>query len=152
MFYNSCKSSRVECSVLGQGQYAFADAYDFAYFLRHDLAKIFGICFPLLLLTDSMSLFHLLILKSTASIDKGLMIDVVALQETYGRNNITNVAWRQSQHNFADVFTKPGFSAPIESFKDFGSLDLHVSQRVVPFLSITIRSTATAVPETPLFE
>jgi hypothetical protein len=57
LYYSSHKSRRVTGSVLGGEAYAFADAFDQAFILRHDRQSIIKRKVPLTILTDSKSLF-----------------------------------------------------------------------------------------------
>lgn len=70
------------------------DAFYYAFPLRTDLADLFGLWIPLVLLKDSMSLFNQLIHTSTAGVyqqiecgtvttEKRLMIDIAALHEDF---------------------------------------------------------------------
>lgn len=70
-------------SVLGVELYAFAEALDHAFILRHDLADILKVWVQLVLLIDSMTLFHLLIHTSTVSTEKRLVIDISALHDAF---------------------------------------------------------------------
>ena len=55
--FASYKSKRSSRSVMGAEVLAFADAFDYAYLLRHDLTRIMNTELSLAVLTDSDSLF-----------------------------------------------------------------------------------------------
>ena len=74
MHYNSYKSKRVVRSVRGGEMYAFDDAFDAAFSIRHDLQRLLKKDVRLTLLTDSMSLFKVIV-NSTITTEKRLMID-----------------------------------------------------------------------------
>ena len=69
MHFSSHNSRRVVRSVLCGEVYAFADAFDYAYTLKHDLQTILDTTIPLHMITDSKSLFELNT-KSSMSLEK----------------------------------------------------------------------------------
>lgn len=87
---------------------ALAYAYDYAYLLSYDMAHIFRTWFPLILLTESMSLFNLLIHTSTVSTEKRLMINITTLRQAYERRDITDIGWLRSGGNVAYALMNPG--------------------------------------------
>lgn len=66
--------------VLGAEVYAFADAFDYSYTLKHDLEQILEQFTPLRMFTDSTSLFGV-ISKSSATAKKRLLIDITSVHE-----------------------------------------------------------------------
>lgn len=62
--YRSYKCKRVVRSVLGGETHAFADAFDASYAIRHDLQKIMLRNVPLCIVTDSDSLFKVIVQSS----------------------------------------------------------------------------------------
>ena len=115
MHYNSYKSKRVVRSVLGGDTYAFADAFDIAFHLRHDLKRLLQKEIKLTLLTDSMSLFKIII-NSTVTTEKRLMIDIAAVREAYERSDIDYVGWIPSTSNIANGLTKLGICSVLSEF------------------------------------
>ncbi len=101
--------------------YAFADAFDTAFILKHDLERIYHQHLPLVMLTDSKQMFDV-ITRASHTTEKRLMIDVAAAREAYNRHEISNVGLVQSEHNIADGLTKPGqcaaMSAMMKTAKD----------------------------------
>lgn len=116
LHYTSYKSKCVVRSTHGGDLYAWADGYDFAFLLRHNLATIFSKWFALILLTDGMSLCNLLIHTSTVSTEKRLMIDISDLREALEHKAITEIGWARSLHNGADAMNTPGNCASLDSF------------------------------------
>ena len=108
--YRSYKSRRKTRSVLGGEVLAFADAFDASYALRRDLEKMLGKAIPISVLTDSKSLFDI-ITKSSATLEKRLMIDVAAAREAYGKQELNDIGLISSENNPADAFTKGGLKA-----------------------------------------
>lgn len=117
-------------SVMGAEVLAFADGFDYAYLLRHDLQSVIGHSLPLAILTDSESLFKTIV-KSTTTTEKRLMIDIREAREAYGKQEISDVGWIRSEDNPADGLTKPAPCAALERLMDMGSLDTPVQQWVV---------------------
>lgn len=65
--FSSYKSQRVVRSVLGGELYALADAADLAFVLKRDLEAALAMEVPVVVLTDSFSLFNVLIRTSTGT-------------------------------------------------------------------------------------
>lgn len=62
--YFSYNSKRVVRSVLDGKTYAFVYGFDSVFMLRHDVEKMVGFKFPLTMLTDSESLFRIIVRSS----------------------------------------------------------------------------------------
>jgi hypothetical protein len=61
---------------------------------------------PLIIIcTDSYSLYECLVKLRTIK-EKRLMIDIIALRQSYERRELTEVQWINRQDNPADVMTK----------------------------------------------
>jgi hypothetical protein len=73
--------------------------------LKATLTKIFNAPIPLILATDSKSLYDCLVRLGT-TIEKRLMIDVMAVLQSYERRKITEVKWIHGSNNPADSMTK----------------------------------------------
>jgi hypothetical protein len=71
---------------------AFADGFDAAYSLKHDLQTILKQSVDILMYTDSMSLFDV-VTKSSTTAEKRLMIDLVVVREAYDRMEIAQFAF-----------------------------------------------------------
>ncbi len=78
--YRSYKCQRVTRPALASECHALADCFDFAMMMKHDLEALFRQVIPLQMMTDSKSLFDV-ILKSTKTAERRLMIDVAACRE-----------------------------------------------------------------------
>ena len=92
LHFASYKSQRVVRSILGGETYAFADGFDFAYLMRHDLQRMLKRKIPLTMITDSEQLFKVII-KSTTTTEKRLMIDVETARAAYNEGEISDVGW-----------------------------------------------------------
>lgn len=106
---SSTKCKRVTRSVLASEIYAFVMGFDMAIALATTLSMITGLMglprVPLVICTDSYSTYDLLVKLSTTS-EKRLMIDVMALRQSYERREIEEVRWIHGDDNPADAFTK----------------------------------------------
>jgi hypothetical protein len=67
--------------------------------------KILQVNLPLILCTDSKSLYDCLVRLGTTQ-EKRLMIDVMCLCQAYERRQITEVKWIDGEANPADAMTK----------------------------------------------
>ena len=82
LYWSSHKAKRVSRSVLGSETMAFADSVDMAFMIRHDIQKMMSIKIPILMFTDSLSLFDV-ITKASTTIEKRLMIDLEVVKKAY---------------------------------------------------------------------
>ncbi len=78
--------------------------------LKAILTKMFDVFISLILATDSKSLFDCLVRLET-TVEKRLMIDVMALRQSYERREITEVKWIDGSNNPADSMIKTGSKA-----------------------------------------
>ena len=65
---------------------------------------------PSIICTDSYSLYECLV-KLGMNKEKRLMINIVALRQSYERREITEIRWINGEDNPADAFTK-GITKP----------------------------------------
>jgi hypothetical protein len=105
LFWSSKKSKRITRSVLGSETMALADAFDKAFAIRHDMQDITRRSIPIVILTDSLSLFDVLTKSSTTS-EKRLMIDLAVTREAYKKREIETIGFVRTENNPADAFTK----------------------------------------------
>lgn len=84
---------------------AFADAFDLAYKIKCDLQNVLCQSIPLYIITDSLTLFDVLI-KSTITTEKRLMMDLQTVKDSYRKMKLNNVAFVQSESMLADSLTK----------------------------------------------
>ena len=60
---------------------------------------------PLIVCTDSLSLYECLV-KLGSTKEKRLMIDIIAIRESYERKEKTEIRWINGKDNSADAMTK----------------------------------------------
>jgi hypothetical protein len=72
---------------------------------------------PTVVYTDSYSLYECLVKLGTTK-EKRLMIDIMALRQSYERRELHEVRWIHGDDNLADAFTK---GTPNKSFERFVS-------------------------------
>ena len=128
--YSSHKSRRVTRSVLGGEVYAFADAFDFAFTLKHDLQVMLCQKIPLTILTDSNSLFDVITKSSTTS-ERRLMIDITAVRNAYNDQELSDVGFVRTKYNPADAFTKLGSCEALNTIIQTGICKLPIEQWVI---------------------
>jgi hypothetical protein len=103
--YFSVKSKRVCRSILAAELLALVEGFDVGFAIQDSLRRISGFAPPLVLYTDSQSLYHLAI-SLTRTTERRLMVDLALLREAYERRDITHFAWIPGHENPADGFTK----------------------------------------------
>jgi hypothetical protein len=107
--YSSTKSKRVTRSVLTLEVYGIVAGVDMAYAIATTLQIVF-VCLnlprvPTIIATDSYSLYECLVKLGTTK-EKRLMIDIIALHQSYECRELHEVRWIHGDDNPADAFTK----------------------------------------------
>ena len=82
-----------------------AHGFDIGVAIKATVDRILQIDLPLILVTDSKSLYDCLVRLGTTQ-EKRLMIDVMCLRQAYERRQITEVKWIDGDANPADAMTK----------------------------------------------
>jgi len=82
-----------------------AYGFDIAVAIKSTIDKILQIDLPLVLCTDSKSLYDCLVRLGTTQ-EKRLMIDVMCLRQAYERRQITDIKWIDGDANPTDAMTK----------------------------------------------
>eukprot|EP00171_Calliarthron_tuberculosum_P001031 IDg1031t1 len=106
LYWSSKKAKRVTRSVLASETMAFADAFDTAFILKHDLQRMINQSIPIIMITDSLSLFDV-ITKVSITAEKRLMIDLKIVRQSYASKEIEKVGFVRTLNNPADSLTKP---------------------------------------------
>jgi hypothetical protein len=112
--WSSIKCKRVTRSVLASELYAMAHGFDMAAALKSTVERILPIELPLIVCTDSKSLYDCLVKLGTTR-ERRLMVDLLCLRQSYERRHIAEVIWVSGGSNPADAMTK---SKPCPALKD----------------------------------
>lgn len=126
---SSTKIKRVTRSALASEVYGMADSSDMAIALsttlnrmmkEHNLPRI-----PIILCTDSYSLYECIVKLGTTK-EKRLMIDIMALRQSYERREIQEIRWINGKDNPADSMTKAKDNGAFETFLRTNKLNIRV--------------------------
>jgi hypothetical protein len=127
--WSSIKCKRVTRSVLASELYAMGHGFDIGATLKATIEQVLKIDLPLILCTDSKSLYECLVKLGTTQ-EKRLMIDIMCLRQSYERREITEVKWIDGDSNPADSMTKSKASTALKQLIDTNYLDLKVVEWV----------------------
>ena len=132
--WSSTKCKRVTRSVLASETYGMVSGVDIAIAILTTLKIIterLGLpLIPLVVCTDSYSLYECLVKLGTTN-EKRLMIDIMALRQSYERREITEIRWINGHDNPADAFTKATPNRALEGFINTNELLLRVEGSVL---------------------
>ena len=107
--WSSTKCKRVTRSVLASEIYGMVQGFDVGYVIHHTLNTILTRLSlpraPLVLCTDSFSLYQCLVQMGSTN-EKRLMIDLMALRQSYENREIDDIRWIHGTCNPADAMTK----------------------------------------------
>lgn len=127
--WSSTKCKRVTRSVLASEVYGMVSGYDLGYVIRDTIGTIMkrlGIAGPpLILCTDSYSLYQCLVQLGTTT-EKRLMIDVMALRQSYEDREIQEIRWIKGDDNPADAMTKGKPNGALEEFVTEGRINVRL--------------------------
>ncbi|XP_044715042.1 polyprotein [Hirsutella rhossiliensis] len=114
--WSSTKCKRVTRSVLASEIYGMANGFDIG----------ISLAMTMKIITERLNLPP--ILSSQARYDEGkrLMIDIMALRQSYEKREITDIRWINGADNPADAMTKASPNRALERFIDTNSLTIRV--------------------------
>jgi hypothetical protein len=119
--WSSTKSKRVTRSVLASELYGMVGGVDMALAINSTIQMIVQQLDipppPIIVCTDSYSLYECLVKLGTTK-EKRLMIDIMALRQSYERRELTEVRWINGQDNPADAMTKATPNRMLQEFLD----------------------------------
>ena len=129
LHWSSTKSKRVTRSVLASEIYGMVNGVDMAIAINSTLDMIMGQLelpkIPMIVCTDSYSLYECLVKLGTTK-EKRLMIDIMALRQSYERREIFEIRWINGKDNPADAMTKSNPNKALETFVDANHLTVRV--------------------------
>ena len=99
--------------MLASELYAMAHGFNISASLKTTIDKALNINLPLVLYTDSKSLYDCLIKLGTTQ-EKRLMINIICLRQAYERREIAEVKWIKGDSNPSDSMTK---NKPLNALK-----------------------------------
>lgn len=127
--YSSTKSKRVTRSVLASEIYGMVGGVDMAIAINTTIGMVnkqLGLPnTSIVVCTDSYSLYECLVKLGTTK-EKRLMIDIMALRQSYERREITEIRWINGKDNPADAMTKANPNKALEKFIDSNQLTVRV--------------------------
>jgi len=127
--YSSVKSKRVTRSVLASEIYGMVAGVDMAYALSTTLKMVTDQlelpAIPTIVCTDSYSLYECLVKLGTTK-EKRLMIDIMALRQSYERRELYEIRWINGLDNPADAMTKNCPNNSLETLINSNTLDIRV--------------------------
>jgi hypothetical protein len=103
--------------------------FDIRALVKATVDRALGIELPLVVYTDSKSLYECLVKLRTTQ-EKRLMIDVICLRQAYERREIAEVKWIKGSSNPADSITKAKPSSALTQLLDTNTLQLDVEEWV----------------------
>lgn len=107
--------------------FAFADGFDYGYSMKYDIGQMLNCNIPLLMYTDSESVFKVII-KNSMTTERRLMIDLEATRQAYGSGDFSDIGWVHSEDNPADGLTKKGDCPALNRLMDDCIIDARVLQ------------------------
>jgi len=127
--WSSTKSKRVTRSVLASEIYGMVGGVDMAIAIGTTVKMItdqLGLPkISTIVCTDSYSLYECLVKLGTTK-EKRLMIDIMALRQSYERREIMEIRWINGQDNPADAMTKSNPNKALEKFITTNRLQVRV--------------------------
>lgn len=127
--WSSTKCKRMTRSVLASEIYGMVNSFDIGLSISTTfsiVAEQLGLpSLPLVICTDSRSLYECLVKLGTTK-EKRLMIDIMALRESYQRREITEIRWIIGEDNPADAMMKATPNKAFQRFIDSNELSIRV--------------------------
>jgi hypothetical protein len=127
--YSSTKCKRITRAVLASELYSMVAGVDIAISLSTTfnlICKQLGISsFPTIVCTDSFSLYECLVKLGTTS-EKRLMIDILALRQSYERRELAEIRWIDGDSNLADAMTKATPNRALEQLVSTNTIEVKV--------------------------
>jgi len=103
--------------------------FDIAHCVKVTLDLVLSTDIPLVICTDSKSLYNCLVKLGTTQ-EKRLIIDVMCMREAYEQREIAQVKWIAGKSNPADSMTKSKPTNALKNLIDTNKIDLQVQEWV----------------------
>jgi hypothetical protein len=127
--WSSTKSKRVTRSVLASEVYGMVAGADVAFCISSTLKLITQKLdippIPTIVCTDSFSLYECLVKLGTTK-EKRLMIDIMAIRQSYERRELFEIRWINGSDNPADAMTKATPNRALETFVTENQVSIRV--------------------------
>ncbi|EED12738.1 hypothetical protein TSTA_052590 [Talaromyces stipitatus ATCC 10500] len=129
LHWQSAKCKRVIRSVLASEVYGLTAGFDHAFTIASTTKMITSRldlpAMPVIICTDSFSLYECLGKLGTTK-EKRLMIDIMALRQSYEKHEIHEIRWIHGDDNPADAFTKSSPNKALRDLVDSNKLTVRV--------------------------
>ncbi|KAK1990966.1 hypothetical protein LX36DRAFT_663751 [Colletotrichum falcatum] len=129
--FSSTKCKQVTWSVLASEIYAIVASADITHAIRTTLTLITKrLAIPLIptvIYTNSYLLYECLVKLSTTK-EKQLIIDIIALRQSYKRHEIHKIQWIHGSDNPADSFTKSSLNSALEALVSDGKVKIRMNR------------------------
>jgi hypothetical protein len=129
LHWSSIKCKRVTRSVLASELYAMAHGFDAGAAMKSTIEAMLQIQLPLILCTDSKSLYDCLVKLGTTQ-EKRLMVDLMCLRQSYERREIAEVRWIDGNNNPADAMTKSKPCSALKELIDTNTINIEATEWV----------------------
>jgi hypothetical protein len=124
LHWSSIKCKRITRSVLASELYSMAHGFDIASAIKSTIEGMLQINLPLVIYTDSKSLYDCLVKLGTTQ-EKRLIVDILSLRQAYERREITEIKWIEGSNNPADTMTKGSKAcSALKALIDSNKLDI----------------------------
>jgi hypothetical protein len=124
--WSSVKCKRVTRSVIASELYAMSHGFDTTCALKDTLDKITQRQTPIIICIDSFSLYECLV-KLGTTYEKRLMIDIMAIRQSYERREIAEIIWITGDSNPADSMTKHAGNTALERIVKTNKVDIQAA-------------------------
>lgn len=129
LHWSSTKCKRVTRAVLASELYAMTAGIDMGISISTTLdliMKRLGLNpVPVVICTDSFSLYECMVKLGTTK-EKRLMIDIMAIRQSYERRELSEIRWIAGDSNPADAMTKSNANKALESLVSTNRLNVKV--------------------------
>ena len=125
--WTSIKRKRMIRSVLAFELYVMGHVFDIEAVIKATVEKILDTHVPLILCTDSKSLYGCLVRLGTIN-EKRFMIDIMNFRQYYERREITEVKWIDGDKNPADAMAKAKAAPALKVLIDSNRIDLKAAE------------------------